>query len=135
MADNADAFNALQEQIDRVRSLPDELGKSAAPLIAKEAKKIVEQDIAASRAPDGTPWPKTEDGHEPLKNAANAVKVSAVDSTIVFEVSGVEAKHHRGRVKGGKRRALIPARSIPQTLTLAIKRALSKTFQNVMGGT
>lgn len=135
MASNSAGFARLQEQIDRIRSLPVELVKRAGPEIAKEGLAEVTANVARAVGPDGTPWAKTQSGDAPLRNAASHVTVKAEGTRIVFRVSGVDAKHHRGRVKGGERRPIIPVKSIPQPLTIAIKRVLGKHFKNVMGGT
>lgn len=131
---NSDAFNRLQEQIDRCRALPDELVTRAAPDIAKELEAEIRKNVAAAQGPDGTPWKPTESGAAPLKNAAEHVTVRALGSVILAKVTGVEARHHKGQVKGGTRRPIIPVRSIPEPLTKAIKRVLGEKFQDVMGG-
>lgn len=131
---NADAFARLQAEIDNINALPAELVKRSVPAIAKALEAEIGGNVAAARGPDGKPWARTKSGDAPLKNAAQHVSVRAVGTVIIAEVSGVEAKHHKGQVKGGERRPIIPVRSIPEPLTKAIRKVLGENFREIMAG-
>lgn len=132
---NSEASARLQKQIDRIRSLPVELVKRAAPDIAKEGLAQVTANVSSQVGPDGTPWPASKSGEAVLRQAAQHVTVQALGTVILFKVTGIDARHHKGFVKGGERRPIIPVRSMPEPLTKAIKKVLKKRFQEVMGGT
>lgn len=132
---NSEASAKLQKQIDRLRSLPTELVKRAAPDIAKEGLAQVTANVASQVGPDGTPWPASKSGKPVLVQAASHVTVQALGTVILFKLTGIDARHHKGFVKGGERRPIIPVRSMPQPLAAAIKKVLKKRFLEVMAGT
>jgi hypothetical protein len=109
---NASAITSLRQLRDNVSRMPE-----AIPAIARRSAEAIEKQIAENIArgvgPDGKPWPPTEDGHKPLAGAANAVTSSAVGATVVVRVSGVEARHHAGKVNGGVARPIIPRGKLP----------------------
>lgn len=131
---NTAGFAALDRMISAIEALPRDLVKQSVPEIARVAKAEVSANVAAGHAPDGTAWKPTKEGKRALQNAAAHVTATAIDTAIIFEVSGVEAKHHKGRAKGGERRPIIPVRSIPQPLNVAIKKVLGKHFRQIVSG-
>lgn len=130
---NDAAFAALDAQIGRVQSLPLELPR-VAQLAALEVRRIIAANIANGRAPDGTPWPATQDGRPALRDAMRSIDVRAVGSSIVISVDGVEARHHLGAVKGGVRRELIPSNRIPGPVADALARVVEQVLAQHMAG-
>ncbi len=121
-------MNELDEMIKRLRGVGT-AASAALPEIADEAKRIVDENIAAQRGPDGKPWPETKDGRAALQNAGAAVTSTVVGGkTVLLTLTGVEARHNYGAVKGRVRRQILPPRGIPATLAEAIRRVLVRRF-------
>jgi hypothetical protein len=121
----------LQGMIDKIYALTD-LGKEAAPSVAKVVRRDIEGTIARGVSSEGHPWKPTLDGKKPLQHAAQALRVASVGSVIYARVVGVEARHHKGRVKGGQKRTILPVDGVPPRMAAAIKLALDETFLEVM---
>jgi hypothetical protein len=122
----------LDAMIARIRKLP-QLGRMAAPEVARAVEAEAERTIAAGTTPDGTPWaPKKSGEGQPLANAAKALGVVALGSTIFMKLNGPEARHHLGRVKGGTARQIIPTKDIPPPMAAAIREVLTRKFVEVM---
>lgn len=116
---NARAITSLRQLRDNLARMPD-----AIPVVAKRSAEAIEQlvaaNIAAARAPDGTPWLPRADGGAPLVGAARAVDVVAVGSTVLVAVHGIEARHHAGKVKGGVARPIVPRGKLPASMLAAV---------------
>jgi hypothetical protein len=125
---------ALRAIIAQIEALPEALVEGAAPEIASELHAAITRQISAGTDPDGKPWDRTQQGAQPLVNAANALRVTAVGSTIVARLTGPEALHHRGAVKGGKVRQILPSNEIPDPVAKAIRVVLDRRFRGVTGG-
>jgi hypothetical protein len=129
VADNTAAFAALDKHIARVQSVPG-VAKRIAPDLAKDVQRILVKNIAAGIGPDGNRWQATKDGAAPLRNAARALTVSAVDAMIVMLLEGPEAKHHKGSARGRIKRLILPTRA-----TIAPFREMArKAFFAAMNG-
>lgn len=129
----ADDYAALDAYIARIRALP-ELGRRAAPDVAQAVKLELQRQIAAGVDPDGRAWLLTESGHKPLETAAAALTVGAQGSTVTMRLRGHIARHHRGRVKGGVVRRIIPTTAIPAPMARVIRDVLVEHFGEVMHG-
>jgi hypothetical protein len=120
----AEADDALNAMIARLRAIPD-LVTAALAECAAECHAVIAENIAAQRAPDGTPWQPGAKGPV-LVDAAAAVTARAIGNTILIRVSGIEAKHHFGFVRGKIARPIIPTRKAPQPMTKAIERVIMR---------
>lgn len=130
-SENAAAMAEMQAMIDKIYALTD-LGNKAAPSVAKVVRRDIEGTIARGLTSEGNPWKRTQDGDRPLKNAAQALRVASIGSVIYARIVGVEARHHKGRVKGGQKRSILPVKGVPPRMALAIKAALDAAFLEVM---
>lgn len=128
---NGDA--SLNAMLERLRKLP-ELGTEAAPSVADAVRDQLEKTIDAGTTAEGKSWERTKDGKQPLRNAAKALAVVAVDSTIFARLTGHIARHHLGRARGGVVRQILPTEGIPSGMAKAIKTVLVEEFEDVMGG-
>jgi hypothetical protein len=125
------------EQIDRmVVSLKtlDKLGEKAAEDVARVVESELRRTIAAGTTPDGKPWQPTEAGERPLRNAAGALGIAAVGSTVYVRLTGPEARHHKGRARGGIVREVIPTRGIPDAMAEHIRAVLAEHYERHMRG-
>jgi hypothetical protein len=122
---------ALRELRARLTSAP-EVIPAVAERTAVAVKEIIDANIAAGRAPDGSSWPDRENGGKALVHAAAAVDVVAVGSTVVAAVSGIEALHDRGKVKGRVARQIIPRKTpsnVRDAIATIVDDELSKRAQ------
>lgn len=126
--------DALRAMIAQLEALPGALTEEAAPEIARELQAEITRQIAAGTDPHGTPWDPTLKGQRPLTNAASALRVTAVGSTVVARLTGPEALHHRGAVKGGKVRQILPSHEITAPVANAIRVVLDRRFRGGTGG-
>jgi len=129
----ADDFATLDDYIARIRALP-ELGRRAAPAVAQAVELELKRQIAAGVDPDGKSWQPTEDGRKPLETAAAALTVGAQGSTVIMRLHGHIARHHRGRVRGGVVRRILPTSAIPAPMIRVIHEVLADEFREVMHG-
>jgi hypothetical protein len=123
----------LETRAARIRALAG-MGVRAAPAAAVAIQAVVAGHVARGEGSDGKPWPRTAAGDVPLRNAAAAVTVRAVGSTIVLRVTGPEARHDTGRVRGGIRRAILPVAALPADQGAAIGRAVDDVFRRTLAG-
>lgn len=132
MADNSAAFAQIDHWIDQLNRIED-APRKAAPLVARELGRVLQANIAAGRGPDGKPWPRRQDGKQALQNAAKNLTVRAIGTVVEAKITGHVARHHRGWVRGGIARQILPTREIPEAVKIAIQRVLAKYFRSVMG--
>lgn len=123
-------LDALDEVIAKLREL-ETVASDVAPEVAREAKRLVGENIAAGRGPDGTAWEPRKDGEKPLQNAAQAVTATASGSRVVLTVSGPEARHHQGRAKGGVVREILPRKKVPGLWIEAIRRVVKRHVEGL----
>lgn len=118
-------MRALDAFARRVDSLPGVLAE-----IAEDGARIIRDEIATNIdrgvAPDGTRWPETEDGHAPLVDAMKAVTVEASGATIkaLVAAGSIEERHNAGRVRGGRKRQIIPT-----TLSSSARESIAASAQ------
>ncbi len=127
----ADGRAALEQHIARVRGLP-RLVEATAPAIAEALERDIEAQIARAETPEGVPWKPTATGDKALRKAARAIAVGAIGDVLVIRLSGVEARHHYGAVKGGVKRQVIPTAAIPAPTVKTIGRVLGEAFEQHM---
>jgi hypothetical protein len=129
---NARAVTSLRKLRDDLSRMPE-----AIPVVAKRSaeaiKRAIDANIAAGRAPDGSSWAPREDGGKPLADAAQAVDVVAVGSTVVATVHGVEARHHAGKVKGGVARPILPRGKLPEPMRAAVQEIAAEELSRRRG--
>lgn len=132
----SDALTAIDAMIERIRALPRALTVEAAPAIADIIRDDLARTTAAGASPNGTSWePRKADGGRPLVNADAHVFVAAVGGTIFVRLKGVEARHHRGRVKGGVKREIIyTSGQLPTRVVTEVEALIAKRFQAHMKG-
>lgn len=122
-------LDQLDAMIASIRKIP-ELGRTAAPDVARVVRAELERTIAAGTTPNGEQWKPTKEGARPLQNAANALHVAAVGSTVYVLLTGPEARHHLGRARGGIAREILPtSRKLPPPMAAAINDELTKHFR------
>ena len=104
-----------------------------APAVADALKDQITANISAGVDPSGKPWPLTQTGQVPLKNAAASLTVKAVGSVVLAKLTGPTALHHLGIARGHIRRQILPNGRLPQPMTAAIKVVINKAFAKATG--
>lgn len=129
---NATADKGLRDRAAKLRSLSRVLTAEVLRNTVKRFEALVASDISAQRAPDGTPWTPTQDGHPALQNAAKAVQIRTTGGSVVLSVEGVEWRHNVGAVNGGRRRALIPSGELPKSYADAVDQEVRIAFSRAL---
>lgn len=128
----SNGFSELDAQIERLQALED-FPRKAAPDVAEALEDELHAQIKRGEGPDGRPWePRQEDGEKPLQNAAKALAVVPIGTTVFARLKGPEARHHKGTAKGGTIRRILPVKGIPNPMVRAIKRVLKDRFEQTM---
>lgn len=124
---------AIDSMIERLRKLP-RLAREAAPDVARAVERELRSQVSAGIGPDGKAWKPTQDGRVPLRGAASALSVRAVGNVVLATVSGPYALHHRGWVRGGVRRAILPSTRAPEAVTRAVRVVVADHWRRTMRG-
>jgi hypothetical protein len=104
---------ALDALIERVRTLP-KVVDEALPDLAEIWGDRMRATIAAGTSPTGEAWKPTARGERALKDAADALHIAVYKGKIFVRLTGVEARHHRGAVRGRVTRQIIPRELPPE---------------------
>jgi hypothetical protein len=124
----------LQSIIERVKAIGN-LAEIAAPDVARAVEIDLRLSIADGTTPYGEKWKLTQEHQQPLQNAMKALHVAAVGGTIYVRLTGPEARHHRGAVRGGVRRQVIPSNGkIPDRMAARIRKVLEEHFEEASYG-
>jgi hypothetical protein len=127
----------LNTIIDRIEDLPDALLRANIGKLAEVVRVELHRTLAASETPEGKPWPPRKRGTRPvLVHARDALIVRGIGNQIFVQVYGHYARHHRGWVKGGTQRQMIPLKNerLPAAMLDAMRRVIASTVDTVMGG-
>lgn len=132
MSDNSSALAALRERIEQLRALQQAPAR-VAPLVAEAVHTALVTQIAGARFPSGAAWPSTQEGKRALVNAAGALAVRAIGSVIVARLSGPEARHSVGAVRGHIQRQILPSaqgqlREIGEATKLVLAQFMRKAL-------
>lgn len=118
----------LEAMAARLRALGPRVIEGALPDLVEAIRNELQLAVNGAQSADGKAWKPRQAGGPALVNAMGAVHVAALDRMIVIRVTGPEARHHRGRVKGGLARPILPASALPPAWARAIKRVLDRRF-------
>lgn len=133
MSDGAAQMDAM---ITRVAALPGMVERSA-PAVASALDGHLRRTIAAGTSADGAPWTPTADGRTPLRNAGKALTTRAVGTIVLARLDGIEARHHKGEVRGaakGLKRRILPIGKLPKPVAAATQEILRDEFRRTVGG-
>jgi hypothetical protein len=93
----------LSELARKLRNYPQQV-RATLPEMAADIRAAIAANVAAQRGPDGEAWTPTQSGKPALAGAMKSVSVNVEGGdTIAIRVTGIEARHHLGRVRHGKR--------------------------------
>jgi hypothetical protein len=134
MAASDPGYAVLEDMIRRLEQLPATLVAEALPDVARVLETETERTVAAGTDAYGKPWAPTANGELPLQGTPSALRVGVVGDTAVIRVGGHHARHHKGFVRGGKRRGILPVVTLPPRMANAIRRVLEQRFTKHMGG-
>lgn len=126
--------SALDRMIARLRALPKALTRDVARDVAEALRTELVDQISRGEGPDGKPWQATQEGKVALRGAARALTVRAVGSHIVARLTGIEARHNYGAVRGGVKRQILPSDELPAPFARAIDKVIKRAFRDATAG-
>lgn len=111
--------------------LAERIAARAAPLLDAAVKGTTSR----GQAPDGTPWPKRQDGGAALEHAPDHIATKAAGPIVRMTLTGPDVYHHFGATKGGVRRQVIPdaGAEMPAVVERALLRAAREEFDAATG--
>lgn len=130
----------LDEIQRRVKFLPYALTVEAAPELAKAIRLVYVENVTRQETPYGDPWPPRKRGTKPvLVGAPAAITASSSGPRINITILGINARHHKGAVRGSVQRQMIPyrkdgQRGITPAVREAIVKILDRRFRETTGG-
>jgi hypothetical protein len=118
--------------VRKLRTLPEDAAKIAAPIV----ERIARESAAAGVAPDGTPWPAKKGGGRALAGAAAALTARAVGRTVVLILKGPYVLHSIGKGHAPRRQILPDTGTgeLPPNMAAALREAATTVFRRAMGG-
>lgn len=111
-----------------------ELARLAAKDCAIAVKQVGKSQLSQGTSLDGSKIEARKDGRPALVHAAESFDCIAVGNSIILTIRGIEARHSRGAVKGGKKRPLLPGKTVPEPIAKAAKAQLDIHFRRITGG-
>jgi hypothetical protein len=132
---NEEGYRKLNAAIAKLQDFDAVFMKAFVAEFATELKKSITQSISAGTSFGGVPWTPKADGSKPLSNAAKALSVTAHGTVVVAQLTGIEARYHKGSVRGNKGgdklvRPILPTRKSLGTVAKLVKQVAAKTFQD-----
>lgn len=118
---NLSGLDTMEEWINNLRSIHG-LVDAAAEELAPVVKQQLVENYAKGQNPYGDTWQATKQGTQPLKNAADNVRVKAIGNTIVVSIDGRYVFHNYGA--GSPKRTLLPEGGLPFKMGDAIRKGL-----------
>ena len=118
-----------------IRGLPKALLRDAMPDVADAVHQALNVTIRAHQSPHGVPWAPRKQGTRPvLNNAADAVSHTNSDKRVYIAVRGINARHHKGAVRGSVQRPIIlykkdGVKALPPRIVDAINEVLRARFR------
>jgi hypothetical protein len=131
---------SIDSIIAALEHLPVAVIDEAGPELSAALRKVLVEAIEAERAPStGIPWAPRKHGTGPmLQGAPLVLGVAMVGRTVWCRLTGVEARHSRGWVRGGAARPLMFEKTLPPAaiaaLTAVINRRVEAALTPVEGG-
>lgn len=121
----------LEQLAARLRKLGPALVDATLPELANAVREELRNSIAAAESSEGEDWAARKRGGRALAGAMKSIHVGVVDKVIVVRLTGVEARHHFGRGRGGVERPIIPTGPLPKAWGRALKRVVDQRFAEV----
>jgi hypothetical protein len=132
-SDNSAAFARLQEAIDGLASL-DVLADDVAAAAVDPFRAELLGNIAANRSPGKNDWQPSKSGKPVLLGAGKALEVGSSGPVLWARLTGPEARHHLGAVKGAVRRQILPGRGSLGGISKILKRIATAEWRKRFGG-
>jgi len=123
----------VEQDIDAMLATLERLGDletAAVPAIAEAIERTLDGTARAGTTPDGQPWaPRKKDGGRTLQHAAEAIRVTYSGDTVFVRLTGPDARHHHGAIRGKVKRQVIPnSKRLPDLMVANIQIEIAKVF-------
>lgn len=128
---NNTALADIREMAARARAVA-KMPAEVAPIVARELKGWVAENIAAGRGPGGETWPAKKDGGRALQNAAKALSTRVAGTVAMLILAAPELFHHFG-AQGKPVRRIMPG-NIPARLGDAIRAGAVEVWDKITKG-
>lgn len=124
----------FDELTRKLKGLPEALIQGSGPELSAALREVITKAIREQRAPqDGTPWEPRKKGTKPmLQGATEAFGVAMIGNTVWVRLTGIEARHHRGWVRGATARPQIFEDDLSPAAVDAISAVLERRFTEEM---
>lgn len=99
-------LNRMIAALEAIKHTPEQI----AAIVRDELDAHLRATIAAQTTAYGEPWEPSKYGGPMLMNAAAAITYTINGRKLRVRLTGIEAKHHFGAVRGGRKRPIIPNR-------------------------
>lgn len=138
MASAAAAVAQLNAAIAAIRATGDP--EAYAPVVADALRTELVAQLDAGKGPDGQKWKPIEEsatrvrGGQPLRGAAQALRVVAIGARVVASIGGQYYYHSIGKTRGNVARPILPTRKLNDAAIRAVKAAAVKRFRELAGG-
>lgn len=124
-------LNQMIAALEKLKHTPEQI----VVVVREELDAHLRSTIAAQTNAYGDPWTPSKYGQPLLVNAASALRYTISGSKLRVTLTGVEAKHHYGAVRGGRARRIIPNRPyLPQAVMARVIARLQDIVNAAMAG-
>lgn len=126
----------IEQFVAQLAALPKAMLQDALPELGIVVRKSLVNTINAGETPDHVKWAPRKRGDAPvLVHAEAALHVGAIGGRIYIRLAGIEARHHRGRVKGGTKREVILTTHLTPDVVAAMRKVLDRRFAEATSAT
>lgn len=124
-------LNRMIAALEALKHTPEQLVN----IVREELDAHLRSTIAAQTTAYGDPWKPSKYGQPLLVNAAAALRYTVTGTKLRVTLTGIEAKHHFGAVRGGRARRIIPNRPyLPQAVMTRVIARLQEVVNAALSG-
>jgi hypothetical protein len=124
-------LNRMIEALEAIKHTPEQI----AAIVRDELDAHLRMTVAAATTAYGEPWPAGKYGQPLLVNAAAAIQYTINGRKLRVRLTGIEAKHHFGAVRGGRARRIIPNRPyLPQAVYERVIARIQDIVNSALAG-
>ncbi len=131
---DADADASLLAMLDSLHAFPERFARESVPRIGQAILAAVQATAGAGETPEGVAWAPKKTGGQALESAPGKIRLITGPRKISLELTGPTALHHRGWVRGGTRRQVLPVGNMPPGVEAAAKKAADSEVKRLLSG-
>jgi len=131
---SADANATLAQMVAQLNALPGHFERESLPAIGKAILAAVQATASAGTTPEGVAWAPKQAGGQALASAPGKITLTTATGKISLALAGPIALHHKGWVRGGTRRQVLPVGNMPAAIEAAAKKAADSEIKRLLRG-